>query len=274
MAIVSNVDGRQIRGKLSKKSKEVHRIRNGREHVYEMAVSPDDPSKAQKLQRALFGKTNAIVNRIMLDPEQVKEWQERMEEYNRSITPWLPPFPKRYITVRKYVYDIISEQVSNTPVIKKRKAKLPLRLPRGVKIQIKTFQELSSADLYEILKARFNVFVCEQHIIYLDEDNLDFQAVHFSLLRGGLVIAYARLFPDAQPGVMRIGRMLTLERGKGLGKYLIAQMTAYAQSQGAAKLRLHAQTQAVPFYEHLGFRTVGDTFIEADIPHILMECKV
>ena len=274
MAKVSYVDGRTVRGKLSQKSTEVHRVRNGREQVYNMENKSGKPSKAQKLQQSLFGKTNAIVNRIMLDPEQVKEWQARMEEYNRSITPWLPPFPKRYITVRKYVYDIVSEQLNSTPAIKKRKAKLPLRLPRGVKMQIKTFLELSAADLYEILKARFNVFVCEQHIIYLDEDNLDFQAVHFSLIRGGLVIAYTRLFPDAQPGVMRIGRMLTLERGKGLGKYLMAQMTAYAQSQGATKLRLHAQTQAVPFYEHLGFRTVGDTFIEADIPHILMECKV
>jgi ElaA protein len=274
MAKISYVDGRKVRGKLSKKSKEVHRVRGGREQVYNMDTTTGKPSKAQKLQQSLFGKTNAIVNRIMLDPEQVKEWQARMEEYNRSIIPYQPPFPKRYESLRKYVYDVISEQVNNTPSVKKRKAKLPVRLPRGVKMQIKTFQELSSADLYEILKARFNVFVCEQHIIYLDEDNLDFLATHFALLRSGLVIAYARLFPDAEPGVMRIGRMLTLERGKGFGKYLMAQMTAYAQSQGAAKLRLHAQTQAVPFYEHLGFRTVGDTFLEADIPHILMECKI
>lgn len=274
MAKISYVDGRKVRGKLSKKSKEVHRVRNGREQVYYMDVTSGKPSKAQKLQQSLFGKTNAIVNRIMLDPGQVKEWQARMEEYNRSVVPYLPPFPRRYTSVRKYVYDVVSEQVSGTPSIKKRKAKLPVRLPRGVKMQIKAFQELPAADLYEILKARFDVFVCEQHIIYLDEDNLDFQAMHFSLIRKGLVIAYARLFPDAEPGAMRIGRMLTLERGKGLGKYLMAQMTAYAQSQGAAKLRLHAQTQAVPFYEHMGFHTVGDIFVEADIPHILMECDV
>ena len=274
MAKESYVDGRQVHGKISKKSKEVHRVRNGRQHAYEMEIPADDPSKAQKLQRSVFGETNAIVNRIMQDPEQVKEWQTRMEDYNRSVTPWLPPFPKRFGSVRSYAYAVISEQLCNTPSVKKRRAKLPFRLPRGVKTQIKTFHELSSADLYEILKARFNVFVCEQHIIYLDEDNLDFQAMHFSLLRSGLVIAYARLFHDAESGVMRIGRMLTLERGKGLGKYLMAQMKAYAQSQGAAKLRLHAQIQAVPFYEHLGFHTVGDTFLEADIPHILMECKV
>jgi predicted GNAT family N-acyltransferase len=73
---------------------------------------------------------------------------------------------------------------------------------------------------------------------------------------------------------MRIGRMLTIERGKNFGKYLMAQMKEYAKSQGATKLRLHAQTQAVSFYEKLGFHTVGDIFEEANIPHVTMECRL
>lgn len=274
MAKIDYVDGRKVRGKLCKKSKEVHRVRNGREQVYDMEVGPDKPSKAQKAHRSLFGATNAIVNRIMLDPEQVAIWEERMKETNRDIHPWEPPFPKRYITVREYVYDIVSKQLSQTPPMKRRKARLPLSLPRGVTLQIKTFQELSASELYEILKARFSVFVCEQEIIYLDEDNIDFLAVHFSLRRSGLVIAYARLFPDANPSVMRIGRMLTIERGKNFAKYLMAQMKEYAKSQGATKLHLHAQTQAVSFYEKLGFHTVGDIFEEANIPHVSMECRL
>ena len=274
MAKIDYVDGRKVRGKLCKKSKEVHRVRNGREQVYDMEVGPDKPSKAQKAHRSLFGATNAIVNRIMLDPEQVAIWEERMKETNRDIHPWEPPFPKRYITVREYVYDIISKQLSQTPPMKRRKARLPLSLPRGVTLQIKTFQELSASELYEILKARFSVFVCQQQIIYLDEDNIDFLAVHFSLRRSGLVIAYARLFPEADTSVMRIGRMLTIERGKNFGKYLMAQMKEYAKSQGATKLRLHAQTQAVAFYEKLGFHTVGDIFMEANIPHVTMECRL
>ena len=162
MAKVDYVDGRKVRGKLCKKSKEVHRVRNGREQVYEMEIDPGKPSKAQKAHRSLFGATNAIVNRIMLDPEQVAIWEERMKETNRDIHPWEPPFPKRYITVREYVYDIVSKQLSQTPPMKRRKARLPLSLPRGVTLQIKTFQELSASELYEILKARFSVFVCEQ----------------------------------------------------------------------------------------------------------------
>ena len=74
--------------------------------------------------------------------------------------------------------------------------------------QIKAFNDLSPADLYEILKARFNVFYLEQQIRYPDMDDVDYLATHLSLRRNGLVIAYARLFPDAEQGVLRIGRML------------------------------------------------------------------
>ena len=49
---------------------------------------------------------------------------------------------------------------------------------------------------------------------------------------------------------------------------------AEAKRQKAQILRLHAQTQAVPFYEHFGFHTVGEVFIEADLPHIMMEMAI
>ena len=272
MAIVRTPDGSQRSGKLNKQSKEIHRVRNGREHVYSIEKPyKGPPSDAQKLQRSVFGKTNAMVNAIMADPQQAEEWKARMEAYNHSIQPLLPPYPKRFKTVRQFVYTVISEQLKQKPAAKRRKAKLPLSLPRGVRLQIKPFSELSASEIYEILKARFSVFVCEEHIHYLDEDNIDYLATHFSLRRNGLVIAYARVFPDAEKGVLRIGRMLTLERNKGFGKYLMESIAAEAAKRGAVKLRLHAQTQAVPFYEKMGFHPVGDIFIEAEIPHLCME---
>ena len=272
MAVVSSDEGRKVRGKLNKKSKEVHRVINGREFTHTIEKEyVDNPSKAQKLQRSVFGKTNAIVNGIMSDPTQVEEWQTKMNEYNRALQPLLPPFPKRFITVRQFVYHVISEQLKSKPAAKRRKNALPVTLPRGVKLHVKPFSDLSNAELYEILKARFSVFVGEQHVHYIDEDNIDYIATHFSLRRNGLVIAYARLFPDAEKTVLRVGRMLTIERGKGFAKYLIAQIIDEARRQGAKNLRLHAQTHVIPFYEKLGFHTVGNPFIEAELPHITME---
>ena len=74
--------------------------------------------------------------------------------------------------------------------------------------------------------------------------------------------------------MLRIGRMLTVERGKGYAKYLMARIVAEARAQGAHILRLHAQMQAAPFYEHLGFHAVGEPFVEAELPHITMELSL
>ncbi len=272
MAIVDHVDGGQVRGKLNKKSNQVHRITNGREHVYTIEKPYEGaPSKAQKAHRSVFGQTTAIVNRLMADPVQVAEWTKKMEEYNRSLNILKPPFPKRFVTVRAYAHFVISNQLKQTPAAKRRYAKLPLTLPKNVKLQIKSFAELTAAELYEILKARFSVFVTEQHIHYLDEDNIDYLATHFSLLHNGKVIAYARLFPHTQKEVLCVGRMLTTVRGKGYAKYLMAQVINEARARKAETLRLHAQLQVVPFYQHLGFHTVGESFMEAGIQHVTME---
>ena len=272
MARIRNIDGSKKSGKMNKKSNEVHRVVNGREYTYTIEKEyVDNPSDAQKLHRAVFGKTNALVNVIMADPVQAQEWRARMDEYNRSVVVYAPPFPKRFETLRKFVYATISEQLKQNAAIKRRKSKLPITLPRSIRLYTKAFSDLTNTELYEILKARFSVFVGEQHIHYLDEDNIDYKAIHFSLRRKGIVIAYARLFKDTDRGVLCIGRMLTTERNKGYAKYLMERMAEYAKNQGAHKLRLHAQTQVVPVYEHLGFHSVGNVFTEAEIPHIIME---
>ena len=151
-----------------------------------------------------------------------------------------------------------------------RKNPIPKALPRGLKLHIKHFADLSTTELYEILKARFAVFYLEQHIAYQDFDDIDYNAVHLALHRKGRVVAYARLFQGNEPGQWIIGRMLTTERKKGCGKYILEQTILEAERQGANSIVLHAQTQVVSFYEQFGFRTFGDVFMEAGIPHIHM----
>ncbi|MCR5050068.1 MAG: GNAT family N-acetyltransferase [Paludibacteraceae bacterium] len=274
MAIVNNTDYSIKHGKLNKKDNVIHRVRNGKEHMYSIVEPYQGPaSKAQKDHRSLFGKVNSIVNHIMADPEQLVEWKARMDQYNRSLNVCQPPFPKRFKTIRQYVFSVVSEQYKKLMANRHNDTDQPTTLPHDITLHIAPFIDLSASDIYEILKARYAVFTLEQHIIYPDEDNIDYVATHISLRRNGLVIAYARLFPEAEKEVMRIGRMLTLtaERGKGLGCYLMNQVIFEAQRQGAAKIRLHAQTHAVPFYQRFGFQPVGDTFYEADIPHLCME---
>ena len=122
----------------------------------------------------------------------------------------------------------------------------------------------------------------------LDEDDVDYTATHITLRQQGKVVAYARLFDDysdektyeqaisnqTPPRVICVGRMLTTERGQGFARILMNHIITEARRQGADILRLHAQKQAVPFYRHFRFHTVGSTFVEADLPHIIMERRL
>ncbi len=135
-------------------------------------------------------------------------------------------------------------------------------------IIIKPFSALSGSEVYELLKARFAVFYMEQDCHYMDMDDVDYQAIHVGLFRGGRVMAYARLYQDDEG--WHAGRMLSVERGKGYGRLIMAYVLAEARRQGASMLSIHAQTHAVGFYEKFGFQSVGAIFQEADMPHIKM----
>ena len=136
----------------------------------------------------------------------------------------------------------------------------------------KHFEELSGAEVYEILKARSAVFMMEQEIRYLDMDDVDYRSLHCFLVEQGAIVAYLRAFADATPQVFHIGRVLTTRRGIGLGRELMEKsMETLRKETDCRKIVLHSQIDAVGFYEKLGFHPVGDEFIEAGIPHLAME---
>lgn len=288
MAKVINPNRSLVRGKVSKKDREIHRVRDGKEQLYTIDNEYEGPpSEAQTAHRSNFGRVNAIVNRIMVDPVQVAEMEERMNAANKAA--FVSGQDKSFKTVRQFAYAFVREQIELTPPP-------PTQLPKGYKLHIRTFADLSTSELYEILKARYAVFTQEQGIIYLDEDDIDYLATHVYITRGTKVIAYARLFRDkaettflyperrfdTNDAVFYIGRMLTTVRHQGFGARLVHSLIAETRRQSPITneqsqitnppvLRLHAQLHAVPFYEKIGFHTVGDTFEEANIPHICME---
>lgn len=269
MAKTSNQDYSIRHGKMSKDSPVVYRVRNGKQQSYTPKDNLNPPSPAQKAHRKFFGKVTALVNAIMADPQQAAEWEQRRIAYNKSIG--YDVTLRRYHTTRSYAHFVITSQLEQQEAAKRRRKHITNKLPKGFKLQIKHFSELSTTELYEILKARFIVFYSEQKCHYLDMDDVDYECTHIALHRKGRVIAYARLFQSKEPGQWKVGRLLTIERGQGFGKYIMEQAALEAQRQGATSLLIHAQTQVVPFYEALGYETFGNIFMEADIPHICMK---
>lgn len=59
-------------------------------------------------------------------------------------------------------------------------------------------------------------------------------------------------------------------RGIGIGTRLVKYAEEYGQSLGYRRIRLHSRKTAVGFYEKLGYRKVGNEFIEVGIPHYEM----
>ena len=135
----------------------------------------------------------------------------------------------------------------------------------------KTFDELNTSELYELLRARFEIFVTEQKIMYQDMDGIDREALHCFLWDKDTVLACLRACREDEDTV-KIGRVLSIRHGEGLGQRLMEQsLPAIVKRFPCKKLRISSQKHAVGFYELFGFRCVSDEFLEADIPHIYME---
>lgn len=146
-----------------------------------------------------------------------------------------------------------------------------------MEILVKHFDELSTVELYEILKTRAEIFVVEQNCVYQDLDDKDQDAIHvFCWNDEGRIAGCLRVFmKDAENGVAQIGRVVTLEHGKGLGGQLLRKGVEVAtESYKAKEIYLEAQVYAIGYYAKEGFEVVSDEFLEDGIPHVKMERRV
>ncbi len=137
---------------------------------------------------------------------------------------------------------------------------------------VKRFEELSVDELYEILQVRFAVFIVEQNCIYPEIDGRDKHSYHVYLKDDTEIKAYLRV---VDKGVsheeVSIGRVLTIERGIGLGKRILLEGIKVAKERmNADKIVIEAQSHAREFYEKVGFEKVSEEFMEDGIPHIKM----
>ena len=141
---------------------------------------------------------------------------------------------------------------------------------------VKTFNELSVDELYEILKLRADVFVIEQQCIYPDIDQKDRNSLHVFVKDHDEIVAYLRVL---EKGIsfdeVGIGRVISKYRRKGLGTIVLkAGIQAAKEMYHADKIIIEAQTYAKSFYELQGFVQCSEEFLEDGIPHIKMILKL
>lgn len=142
-----------------------------------------------------------------------------------------------------------------------------------MEITVKPYSALTAEELYRLLQLRVAVFVVEQQCIYQELDGKDRHALHVWATDEQGIAGCLRVLPAGVQGeTVAIGRVVTRDRGKGIGRLLMQTGIEAAREQfGADVIRLEAQSYARGFYEKFGFHQISEEFLEDGIPHILME---
>ena len=139
---------------------------------------------------------------------------------------------------------------------------------------VKSFNEFSIYQLYEILQLRSEVFVVEQDCVYQDLDGKDQKSLHVFGIKNDKIIAYTRIFkPGDYFKNASIGRVVVAaaERKFGYGHDLIkASIDVIKTHFKVDKITISAQVYLKKFYESHNFNQVGEEYLEDGIPHIEM----
>ncbi|MFY8349849.1 GNAT family N-acetyltransferase [Pseudoalteromonas sp. SSM20] len=145
------------------------------------------------------------------------------------------------------------------------------------KFYSKTFNELTTLELYTLLKLRVDVFVVEQNCPYEELDGLDMhdETRHILGYDNNELVAYARcLAPKTSyQNSAAIGRVLVKQshRGKGLAQAVVSLAKDICASHFSEfGIEISAQCYLVDFYLAQGFKVEGEQYLEDGIPHIHM----
>lgn len=141
-------------------------------------------------------------------------------------------------------------------------------------IVIKTFNNLTNQELYELLQLRIEIFAVEQNCVYQDLDGKDQKALHVLGYKNGKIIAYTRIFkPGDYFEFSSIGRVVVAKNERRF-KYgydiMNASIEAVKGHFKETKIKLSAQCYLKKFYNNLGFFEIGEEYLEDGIPHVAM----
>lgn len=129
----------------------------------------------------------------------------------------------------------------------------------------------TAQELEEAYRIRKMVFVDEQQVPIEEEiDDLESESIHFLLIEHEEPVGAGRF--RTVDGYGKVERICILKdkRNGGAGTAIMEGIEDYAKKEGFKKLKLNAQTQAIPFYQNLGYETISEEFLDAGIPHKTM----
>ncbi|MDD3014635.1 MAG: GNAT family N-acetyltransferase [Candidatus Gastranaerophilales bacterium] len=134
----------------------------------------------------------------------------------------------------------------------------------------------SKKELQACFDIRNQVFTNEQNVDpKYERDGKEEVATHFLAFLDKTPVGTARFFKvnDDSAKISRVA-VLSKYRGKEIGKVLINEIINYSKKLGISTLILSSQSSVMEFYERFGFKTQGEEFLEANIPHYKMHLDI
>jgi predicted GNAT family N-acyltransferase len=135
--------------------------------------------------------------------------------------------------------------------------------------QVKITQVTWGDAEFFLRAVRTPVFIEEQNVVPdFEWDELDASAVHLLAALNNEPIGCLRIID-----FHRIGRMAVLKefRRNGLGAALLLAAMAICKKHGSKSVYLSAQTHAIGFYQHCGFKVTSEIYQDLHIPHVDMQ---
>lgn len=146
-----------------------------------------------------------------------------------------------------------------------------------MELKIKRFDDLSTRELYALMRTRSEVFFLEQKITVEDADEVDFEAVHLWVEEQGEVVGLLRMIPaSVTGGYPSIGRLLVRRawRRRGVCRRLMAEAMRWIEDAWQPPaIQISAQSYLVDFYTELGFEVCSEPYEEAGIEHRAMRYR-
>ncbi len=138
-------------------------------------------------------------------------------------------------------------------------------------MEIKKYNGLCGDAMY----IRETVFINEQG--FCDEfDEIDKSAVHLVAYDEDKPVATCRFFWSDERNTYLLGRLAVLKeyRKNHLGSVIMTKAESLVRENNGVSIELHAQEQAIKFYEKQGYSVCSDMEYEEHCPHYWMRKKL
>lgn len=135
--------------------------------------------------------------------------------------------------------------------------------------------DFSSPEYVALVELRTEVLRTPLGLVFLMEDLAkEWEIVHFGCydwednLLGTMQLKTTEEKPDV--AIMKQVAVSPTLQNMGIGGEMVKAFEQYCLEKGYNRIKLHARDVAKVFYEKLGYKVVGEMFLEVGIPHYLM----